>query len=125
MRIIPGKVWMVSVACLFVLLYPLNSATRVYFPSNISNILPVYCPTAQTAQHIEALHNPGPPLIRTTTKGDFVVEQRVINFSAGPAALPLKAMEKAHEEFLCLPGAGASVMEISHRCKAFDAVHQK
>ena len=53
------------------------------------------------------------------------MEQRVINFSAGPAALPLKAMEKARDEFLCLPGAGASVMEISHRCKAFDAVHAK
>lgn len=53
------------------------------------------------------------------------MEERIINFSAGPAALPLKAMEKAQEEFLCLPGAGASVMEISHRSKEFAAVHQK
>jgi phosphoserine aminotransferase len=45
--------------------------------------------------------------------------QRVFNFSAGPAALPLPVLQQVQEELLCLPGAGASVMEISHRGKQF------
>jgi len=49
-------------------------------------------------------------------------EQRVYNFSAGPAALPLPVLKKAQEEILCLPGVGASVMEISHRSKTFEAI---
>jgi len=53
------------------------------------------------------------------------LEQRVYNFSAGPAGLPLPVLERAREEFLVYPGAGASVMEISHRSKAFAAIHEK
>ena len=50
--------------------------------------------------------------------------QRVFNFSAGPAALPLPVLQQAQEELLCLPGAGASVMEISHRSQTFvDILH--
>ncbi len=45
--------------------------------------------------------------------------QRVFNFSAGPAALPLPVLQQVQEELLCLPGAGASVLEISHRGKVF------
>lgn len=52
------------------------------------------------------------------------MEARVHNFSAGPSALPLPALEEARDNFLVLPGAGASVMEISHRSKTYDAVHQ-
>ena len=47
---------------------------------------------------------------------------RLYNFSAGPAVLPLSVLKKAQEELLCLPGAGASVMEISHRSKPFEAI---
>ena len=50
------------------------------------------------------------------------MEQRLYNFSAGPAALPVSVLKKAQEELLCLPGAGASVMEISHRSKTFEAI---
>ena len=49
-------------------------------------------------------------------------EQRLYNFSAGPAVLPLPVLKKAQQEFLCLPGVGASVMEISHRSKPFEAI---
>ncbi len=45
--------------------------------------------------------------------------QRVYNFSAGPAALPLPVLQQVQDEFLCLPGAGASILEISHRGKVF------
>lgn len=46
-------------------------------------------------------------------------EQRVYNFSAGPAVLPVPVLEQARDEMLCLPGVGASVLEISHRSAAF------
>lgn len=50
--------------------------------------------------------------------------QRVFNFSAGPAVLPVSVLQEAQEEMLCLPGAGASVLEISHRGKHFvDILH--
>ena len=44
---------------------------------------------------------------------------RVFNFAAGPAVLPLPVLEQAQSELLALPGVGASVLEISHRSKAF------
>ena len=50
--------------------------------------------------------------------------QRVFNFSAGPAALPLPVLQQVQEEMLCLPGAGASVLEISHRSKTFVEISQ-
>ena len=50
---------------------------------------------------------------------------RVHNFSAGPAALPLPVLEEAQRDLVCYPGAGASVMEISHRSKAFAEIHER
>ncbi len=47
---------------------------------------------------------------------------RNYNFSAGPATLPLPVLEQAQAELLCYPGAGASVMEISHRSNAFKGI---
>lgn len=44
---------------------------------------------------------------------------RVYNFCAGPAALPEAVLAKAQEEMLEWQGQGASVMELSHRSKAF------
>jgi phosphoserine aminotransferase len=45
---------------------------------------------------------------------------RVYNFSAGPAMLPLPVLEEAQRDLVALPGVGMSVLEISHRSKAFD-----
>jgi phosphoserine aminotransferase len=50
---------------------------------------------------------------------------RVINFYAGPAGLPLPALERAQSELLDFEGTGMSVMEISHRSKEYDAVHNE
>ena len=47
---------------------------------------------------------------------------RVFNFSAGPAALPLEVLERARDEITDWQGSGMSVMEVSHRSKAFIAV---
>ena len=44
---------------------------------------------------------------------------RVFNFSAGPAALPTSVLEQARDEMLDYRGTGMSVMEMSHRSKAF------
>ncbi len=48
--------------------------------------------------------------------------ERIFNFSAGPAVLPVPVLEEAREELLSLPGVGMSVMEISHRSKTFDEI---
>lgn len=50
------------------------------------------------------------------------MENRAHNFFAGPAALPTEVLEKAQKELLNFRGTGVSVMEISHRDKAFIAV---
>lgn len=47
---------------------------------------------------------------------------RVYNFSAGPAILPEAVLKQAQEEFLDWHGAGASIMEMSHRGKEFVSV---
>jgi phosphoserine aminotransferase len=47
---------------------------------------------------------------------------RVYNFSPGPAALPLEVLEQAQGELLDWQHSGMSVMEVSHRGKAFEEV---
>lgn len=53
-----------------------------------------------------------------------VAQERVFNFSAGPAVLPVPVLERIRDEMLCLPGAGASILEISHRSNDFIAVQE-
>ena len=47
---------------------------------------------------------------------------RVFNFSAGPAMLPQKVLERARDEMLEWRGSGMSVMEMSHRGKEYMAI---
>ncbi len=50
--------------------------------------------------------------------------QRVFNFSAGPAVMPVSVLQQLQDEMLCLPGAGCSLMEMSHRDQPFiDILH--
>lgn len=51
--------------------------------------------------------------------------ERIHNFSAGPAILPVPVLEEAQRDMLSLPGVGMSLMEISHRSKTFDAIHSQ
>src|SRR5579872_2597898 len=51
--------------------------------------------------------------------------RRVMNFNAGPATLPLVALEQARDELLDFAGTGISVMEHSHRGKEYGAVHDE
>jgi phosphoserine aminotransferase len=50
---------------------------------------------------------------------------RVFNFSAGPAMLPLEVLERVRDELTDWRSSGASVMEISHRSKAFIGVAER
>ena len=47
--------------------------------------------------------------------------ERVFNFNPGPAVLPLPVLEEVQRDLVALPGAGMSILEISHRAKEFDA----
>lgn len=47
---------------------------------------------------------------------------RTINFNAGPAGLPLPALERARDELLDYQGSGMSIMEHSHRGAEFEAI---
>ena len=50
------------------------------------------------------------------------MEKRVYDFSPGPAVLPLPALEEAQRDLLALPGAGVSILEISHRSSTFTEI---
>lgn len=47
------------------------------------------------------------------------------NFSAGPAVLPKSVLQKAQSELLDIAGTGSSVMELSHRSKEFEEIHNR
>jgi len=49
-------------------------------------------------------------------------ENRIYNFNAGPAALPLEVLEEIKDSFLNFGGSGMSITEISHRSTLFDDV---
>lgn len=51
--------------------------------------------------------------------------KRVYNFSAGPAVLPEEVLLQAQAEMMDYKGTGMSVMEMSHRSKAFDQIIQE
>src|SRR5437899_4859158 len=48
--------------------------------------------------------------------------QRVFNFAAGPAVMPLSVLEEIQRDLVALPGVGMSILEISHRSKVFESI---
>jgi len=54
-----------------------------------------------------------------------MVTTRIYNFSSGPAVLPVPVLEEVQRDLLALPGAGMSVLEMSHRSKAFEQIIQR
>ncbi|TXC89710.1 3-phosphoserine/phosphohydroxythreonine transaminase [Metabacillus litoralis] len=50
---------------------------------------------------------------------------RAYNFNAGPAAIPLPVLERAQKELVNFNNTGMSVMELSHRSKDYEEVHNK
>ncbi len=53
------------------------------------------------------------------------MSERVFNFSAGPAVMPLPVLERIRDEIVTLPGAGMSVLEMSHRSAACDEIFEE
>jgi len=53
------------------------------------------------------------------------MSKRAYNFNAGPSALPLAVLEKAQSELVDFRGTGMSIMEMSHRGKDYEAVHNE
>ncbi|WP_299976807.1 3-phosphoserine/phosphohydroxythreonine transaminase [Desulfobacula sp.] len=51
-----------------------------------------------------------------------MTDQRIFNFNAGPAALPLQVLEKIQASFLNFNQSGMSITEVSHRSSYFDDV---
>lgn len=54
-----------------------------------------------------------------------MTREEVFNFSAGPSVLPTEVLEIAGRDILNYGGTGTSVMEMSHRSKAFMAIHEE
>src|ERR671912_391495 len=48
--------------------------------------------------------------------------ERIYNFSAGPAVLPVPVLEQAQRDLVSLPGVGMSILEVSHRSNVFEDV---
>ncbi len=67
----------------------------------------------------------GTERLRICEKEEETKVSRVYNFSAGPAVLPEEVLKEAQAEMLDYNGTGMSVMEMSHRSKAFDQIIQE
>ena len=50
---------------------------------------------------------------------------RAYNFNAGPSAMPEEVMKEAQAEFLNYQNSGMGIIEMSHRSKEYDAMHQE
>jgi phosphoserine aminotransferase len=50
------------------------------------------------------------------------MNERVFNFSAGPAVLPEPVLAEVQRDLMALPGVGASILEISHRSNTFENI---
>ncbi|HJF84332.1 3-phosphoserine/phosphohydroxythreonine transaminase [Megamonas hypermegale] len=53
------------------------------------------------------------------------MENRIYNFNPGPAMQPLEVLQEAQKEFLNFAGSGMSIIEISHRSKQYEQVHNQ
>jgi len=53
------------------------------------------------------------------------MSQRIYNFAAGPACLPIEVLEEARDNLLSLGKTGIGILEHSHRGKAYMAVHEE
>ena len=60
----------------------------------------------------------------SSTTASLPTAQRIFNFNAGPAALPLPVLERIREELLDWRGSGMSVMEMSHRSPEYESINR-
>jgi phosphoserine aminotransferase len=64
-------------------------------------------------------------MLRQASRRFFSSTGRVANFNAGPATLPVPVLEEAQRDLINWKGCGMGVMEMSHRSKEYDSIHQK
>ncbi|PFH37496.1 putative phosphoserine aminotransferase [Besnoitia besnoiti] len=55
------------------------------------------------------------PSLAATPRQQVLPYGRVVNFSAGPACMPIEVLLEAQQEFVNWRGCGMSIMEMSHR----------
>lgn len=53
------------------------------------------------------------------------MSNRIFNFNPGPATQPLEVLQEVQAEFLNFANSGMSIVEISHRSKPYELVHQQ
>jgi phosphoserine aminotransferase len=53
------------------------------------------------------------------------MSDRIFNFAAGPAVLPVPVLEEMRRDLLALPGVGMSILELSHRSKVFESILER
>nr|GLL19090.1 phosphoserine aminotransferase 2, chloroplastic-like [Ipomoea trifida] len=100
----------------------LNSVTHIAtFPHTVSppsttKSISITCNSAANAAAAAPVQTPPPSAVSS---------DRVFNFAAGPATLPVNVLEKAQAELVDWRGCGMSVMEMSHRGKEFLSIIQK
>jgi len=63
--------------------------------------------------------------LRVKEKLGVLFMKRALNFNAGPAALPEWVLKEAQNELLNFRNTGMSIMELSHRSKEYEAVHNE
>lgn len=51
--------------------------------------------------------------------------KRITNFNAGPSAIPLDVLQRVNDKWFDYEGCGMAVMEMSHRSKVFDDIHNR
>jgi phosphoserine aminotransferase len=52
----------------------------------------------------------------------MTASERIFNFAAGPAVMPVPVLEQIQRDLLALPGVGMSILEISHRSRTFESI---
>src|SRR5690606_30215556 len=62
--------------------------------------------------------------LKSYRRREVVMVERIDNFSAGPAVLPVEVLQQAGEDLLSLGASGIGILEHSHRGKAFLAVYE-
>ena len=58
-------------------------------------------------------------------ESDMTENKRIYNFNPGPATLPLEVLKETQSEFLNFADSGMSIVEISHRAKPYEKVHNE
>jgi phosphoserine aminotransferase len=109
-------------------------ATRAACPPVPSRATPFRAPVATRAPRRQTAAGTAPATAPATARRPAanpsarprsvaaMATNRVFNFAAGPACLPLEVLQQAQADLISFAGSGMSVMEMSHRSKEFDGI---